>query len=401
MAFEENSLPLKLRPYACDSNTCIEFKLIREVNDLEDANLSFHPEMTHQIYGENEQIFGYKNLYIQMYYLSCSLDLYLSIKYDDKITPDKADGIEPDDIREPLLNYLPNKFYTNLDRFLMQLKIQPKIQPYGHQLHAYRLSDRTFEIYKADFNCAGFRDFHQRLRTFLIFYIDAASYIDEDDDKWVIYLLYERYLNKSGEQCYGIIGYMTVYLYYAYPDKIRPRISQVLVLPPYQRSGHGKRLLERVYKDFKSESNIVDITAEDPSGEFVSLRDYVTVQLCQTMNIFSVNNLKQSGFTKEMIQKARDEWKITPVQTRRIYEILLLKYTNVHNEDEFKQFRLDIKQRLYQPIKFNKKSHALLQDPAYQALLTDPDKRKAYLEKEFQTVYEYYQEILHSLDKQN
>ena len=43
----------------------------------------------------------------------------------------------------------------------------------------------------------------------------------------------------NGKQHYAIMGYTTVYSFYAYPDKTRARISQMLILPPYQRKGHG------------------------------------------------------------------------------------------------------------------------------------------------------------------
>ena len=79
----------------------------------------------------------------------------------------------------------------------------------------------------------------------------------------------------DGRTSYSIVAYATVYQYFAYPDKIRPRIryvwnehlhleghapvhtiyhrclfgsflhafrtSQFLVLPPFQRKGHGGR----------------------------------------------------------------------------------------------------------------------------------------------------------------
>lgn len=48
---------------------------------------------------------------------------------------------------------------------------------------------QQFEIYKTDISAPGFRDYHERLQTFIIFYIDAASYIDIDDDKWTFYLM--------------------------------------------------------------------------------------------------------------------------------------------------------------------------------------------------------------------
>lgn len=49
--------------------------------------------------------------------------------------------------------------------------------------------ERTFEIYKTGIEVPGFRDFHERIQPFLLFYVDAASYIDADDEKWSYYLL--------------------------------------------------------------------------------------------------------------------------------------------------------------------------------------------------------------------
>lgn len=43
---------------------------------------------------------------------------------------------------------------------------------------------------------------------------------------------------------YATVGYSTVYLYYAYPEHIRPRISQMLVLPPFQKMGIGSKMIE-------------------------------------------------------------------------------------------------------------------------------------------------------------
>ena len=59
---------------------------------------------------------------------------------------------------------------------------------------------------------------------------------------------------------YAICGYATVYLYFAYPNKTRPRISQLLVLPPFQRMGLGAELLNVVYRSFLKDSDILDIT---------------------------------------------------------------------------------------------------------------------------------------------
>lgn len=51
-------------------------------------------------------------------------------------------------------------------------------------------TNRQFEVYKADINCKKFREYHQRVQTFLLWYIDAASFIDVDDDQWSYFNMY-------------------------------------------------------------------------------------------------------------------------------------------------------------------------------------------------------------------
>ena len=48
---------------------------------------------------------------------------------------------------------------------------------------------RHFEIYKNTIDASGFRSYHERLQTFLLWYVDAASFIDVDDDRWSFYLM--------------------------------------------------------------------------------------------------------------------------------------------------------------------------------------------------------------------
>ena len=56
-------------------------------------------------------------------------------------------------------------------------------------MHSSAGEDRKFEIYKTNIDVPGFRDYHERIQPFLLFYVDAASYIDADDDRWAYYLV--------------------------------------------------------------------------------------------------------------------------------------------------------------------------------------------------------------------
>lgn len=147
---------------------------------------------------------------------------------------------------------------------------------------------------------------------------------------------------------YATAGYTTIYLYYAYPHHRRPRISQMLVLPPFQGIGIGAKILEIIYNKFKDDPKVIDITVEDPSDDFRRIRNYVDAKLCKELPAFSSENLKK-GFSKDMIDEAKEQFKINPRQSRIVYEILRLNVTNVNNPSEYKAYRLCVKKRLNIP----------------------------------------------------
>jgi histone acetyltransferase 1 len=139
-------------------------------------------------------------------------------------------SFQADDIVESLNQWIPSTTTTNLDLFLSKLKTENEYSPFGEQILTYELKGEKSTSYFVNRVNPNFCDdqkfveWYSRLETFLVFFIDAASTIDKDDPKWIIYLLYQQYQNDYGQICYAPIGFITVYLYYAYPDKKRPRI---------------------------------------------------------------------------------------------------------------------------------------------------------------------------------
>lgn len=61
---------------------------VRDIEDLENDETSFGPEMCHQVFGENENIFGYTDLHIKLFYSAGSLQTYLGIEYTEKVNMD-------------------------------------------------------------------------------------------------------------------------------------------------------------------------------------------------------------------------------------------------------------------------------------------------------------------------
>ena len=74
-----------LQEYVVDANEVLRFKLVKSAEDMDDSSLEFGPEMCHQTYGDNENIFGYRGLKIQLYMSASGLRSYVSSDHTDKV----------------------------------------------------------------------------------------------------------------------------------------------------------------------------------------------------------------------------------------------------------------------------------------------------------------------------
>ncbi|XP_048474782.1 histone acetyltransferase type B catalytic subunit-like [Rhincodon typus] len=143
------------------------------------------------------------------------------------------------------------------------------------------------------------------------------------------------------------------------------------------------------------------ISAEEPSEDFVKLRDFVLAKLCQELQAFAPEKLKK-GFSAEMIEEARRTWKINKHHSRRVYEILRLRVTNMSDPVQSSEYRLDVKRRLAIPFKKNKKeatrlSRLMPEDWLAQQAEMSVSQEQEYLEETYQTTVEQYRRILERL----
>lgn len=165
-------------------------RIVRNRNEIDDES-SFHPEFAHQIFGENECIFGYKDLKIRLFYTAGPLNIYMGIKYTSRIEDIQNDGLKSDEIDGAISKLLTTGcYYTNIDEFLTKLDKEESFVPFGEKLFDWTIENennthRTFEIYECNIDTPGFLAFHARLQTFLLWFVDAASYIDTTDRQWM------------------------------------------------------------------------------------------------------------------------------------------------------------------------------------------------------------------------
>lgn len=217
---------------------------------------------------------------------------------------------------------------------------------------------KRYQIFHASAATKNFKHFQARMQTLIMWFIESATMIDHEDPRWDFFLIFERFnpiksndpqaVPVSTEDRYYFAGYATVYRYFAYPDRTRPRVSQMLILPPYRRTGLGTTLLQSIYDYYKSQSPTLDITTEDPDEEFIAMRDYLDCKNCIGLSSFSKDNLKK-GWSSEMAKEAQQTLKLCQRQARKVYEILKLRSIDPSNEEEELAYRLEIKNRLNIP----------------------------------------------------
>lgn len=283
---------------------------------------------------------------------------------------------------------LPQSDTTLVDGYLEE--------PIGSILSTYKSSFRNdlvtldqekslpvvdFVLTLADGNDVGVNEYHQQVQKLALFYIENADEVDLTSDEgggnWKVVYLFARHKSDILGKCdhdqqappkcknackresvYSLVGYMTLFTFYSPLKKPRGgnvlRICQALVLPPFQRQGHGKAMMAAVYdyaRGSKSRDgngddpkisavqNVVEVNVEDPAPGFSRMRDAMDYALFE--KLFVEEKEKQSKDIQDILDQyiSKDtcpswkpltqndatilaaEAKITKVQIHAAYEI--------------------------------------------------------------------------------
>ena len=151
----------------------------------------------------------------------------------------------------------------------------------------------SYEVYRGSFSDPLMRAYHARLQFFLLFFIDRSSYINDSDPVWEVILLFQKRItvlpgagkgaaaagSNGTVTTYHVVGYTTLYKFLAYPSDWKMRLSQILILPPYQRSGHGQKLLQLVYAEAEKRG-MIEVNIEDPRS---AIADTTIQRSCAAM----------------------------------------------------------------------------------------------------------------------
>lgn len=249
-------------------------------------------------------------------------------------------------------------------------------------MDSFEADGKKYEVWAGSLADKAVQTLVKRLQILVTFFIEGGSFIEMDDpewslDRWTIFFLYERQGASSKpaaqkESDYVFVGYSTVYRYFLFgsptskpiPQKKSPilppalhdftlppttplpasalpcrsRISQFLILPPFQKGGHGSRFYRSIFKHYHSTSTTIEITVEDPSEAFDDLRDLNDLTFLRSLPEFSSlaclntsTSLRQKGvfsvpsiINTTALESFHLTTKIAPRQFARLLEMHLL-----------------------------------------------------------------------------
>lgn len=180
-------------------------------------------------------------------------------------------------------------------------------------------------------------------------------------DRWTIFFLYNKRpaAQKPGKFTYVFAGYSTVYRFFVYRPApagsqsigdlelplqalsflelpCRSRISQFIIIEPFQHQGNGQRLYSTIYDTLLKDPSTFEITVEDPNEAFDVLRDRADLTFLRKQSEFNYikintdvtlptkGRLPNNIIDRKGLEALRLKFKIAPRQFSRLTEMHLM-----------------------------------------------------------------------------
>lgn len=240
-------------------------------------------------------------------------------------------------------------------------------RPPGEHIKDLETSDGRYEIWKGSLDDPAVKQLVNRIQIFVTLFIEGGSFISTDGtdpaDRWTIFFLFRtRQLPGAATSYeYEFAGYSTVYRFLlpvgaATPPRTtefelpgsepefalsklpcRSRLSQFVILPPFQGKGNAGRLYSAIFDQYLHEPQTLEITVEDPNEAFDDVRDLADLKHLSTVPAFGeiarINTSVEIPRTgpsprnivdQTALEALRHKTKIAPRQFNRLVEMHLM-----------------------------------------------------------------------------
>ncbi|KAJ2982941.1 hypothetical protein NUW58_g6336 [Xylaria curta] len=304
--------------WTTNANEALAISLVRPSNSAIEKVTSFNPRFTYPVFGEDERIFGYKGLKINLQYDARNLRPHLSVSSIKKFS--SVGEVEAVNVREVLKEFLPGVAFQSRSDYEKALNDVPdNWTPPGTLVKTAEKGGETYEIWRGNLADPAIKQIIRRSQILALLFIEGGSYIGIDADgnvdpeyslaRWSVFFVYKKQVVPGGakKREYVFQGFSTVYDFWMYQqpslpsnarDKNGPiqpkfdgswelpqgdldlanfprraRISQFIILPPYQGKGVGALLYDTIFGLYMADMATKEITVEDPNENFDVLRD--------------------------------------------------------------------------------------------------------------------------------
>ena len=172
---------------------------------------TFNPQFTYPIFGDEERIFGYKDLDIHLRYAAHDLRPNLAVSYKEKFKP--VGGTSALDLNKTMKEFLPKSEYHAI-WFCQSLTdhtgaFQPRAEfekalvaddnaqfyvPPGNLVHSYSRKGKSFEVWSGSLNDLKVKELLDRIQISVLFFIEGGSTLNIDDvdwtmERWTVYFV--------------------------------------------------------------------------------------------------------------------------------------------------------------------------------------------------------------------
>ncbi|CAO2824160.1 unnamed protein product [Amaranthus hypochondriacus] len=225
-----------------EANECIQIFLVASKDEAEaGAGHLIDPIDVNHFFGEDGKIYGYQSLKIIVWVSSLSFHAYADITYES--SSDRGKGIT--NLKPALQNMFAENLVEKKDDFLQTFSTEKdyirsavskgvvvqKMSTGNSELHVDMSDVQVVRFVMGDMS-AGY--LYSRIVPLVLLLVDGSNPIDVTDSNWEMFVIVQNITDSQGEQISRLLGFTATYRFFHYPDSSRLRLSQILILPPYQ-----------------------------------------------------------------------------------------------------------------------------------------------------------------------
>ncbi|KAL8956359.1 MAG: hypothetical protein Q9183_006321, partial [Haloplaca sp. 2 TL-2023] len=146
---------------------------------------TFHPKFTYPIFGEEEHIFGYQGLKIDIRFAAHDLLPNVSVSYDKKFKA--VEDTKALEIEGTLKEWMPEISFQKPAEYESQVQQTTSARdwkPPGELLESYTSRGRKYEIWSAELTDPAVQQLIDRIQILVSFFIEGGTPIPLDDQDW-------------------------------------------------------------------------------------------------------------------------------------------------------------------------------------------------------------------------